>query len=100
LGALKIDSYEAGAAIIGCANLQTPVAGGLQKGQGEIAYYVAIKGEHDVYIIQRSVRGAAFDPAHPPITPEKIAMLMRDILPIKLCSKTDSRNACWDRPAR
>jgi len=100
IGEQKVDSYEAYSAIIGCANLPANQPTGVKQGQGEVAFYLAIKGARDIYVIQRAVRTNAFDPTRSPITVDRISTLMRDVQPIKICDLNVSQFTCWDRAAR
>jgi hypothetical protein len=99
LGAVTVDSYEAQAAIIGCASLPR-AASGARAGQGEIAYYLAIKGTHELYVIQRAVRGGAFDKRKAPITEANAARILETLQPVKICDSADSREQCAARKPR
>jgi hypothetical protein len=72
----------------------------MKHGQGEVAYYIAMKGARDLYVFQRAVRTAAFPLRNPPITATMGQELMKDIHPIKLCPKERSQFECWDRPVK
>ena len=100
VGEHTVDSYEAYSAIIGCGNMPANRPTGIKQGQGEVALYVAIKGTRDIYVIQRAVRTNAFDPARSPITVPRIAELIRDVQPIKICDLNVSQFTCWDRAPR
>jgi hypothetical protein len=99
LGAVTVDSYEAQAAIIGCASLPR-AAPGARAGQGEIAYYLAIKGTHELYVIQHAVRGGAFDKRKAPITEANAAQILEALQPVKVCDPVDSREQCAARKPR
>jgi hypothetical protein len=99
LGDRKVDSYDAYAAIMGCPRLPVD-AYGAKAGQGEIAYYLAIKGSNDLYVVQRAVRGNAFDKGKAPILPSNADEFMRPLQPIKICDRSESKGQCWGRPSR
>ena len=85
IGDLRVDGHDAHAAIIGCGSVAADRPSGLKKGQGEVAYFIAIRGRKDMYLVHRAVRGPEFDPRSPPITPANGLRLMRELEPIKLC---------------
>jgi len=92
LGDTKVDSFDAHTAIIGCGNL---------KGQGEIAYMVAIKGTQDVYLIQRAFRGAPFPRERPPLSAANVQeQAARPLEPIKICERAELQVQCWERRPR
>jgi hypothetical protein len=99
LGDRRVDSYDAHAAIIGCARLPIDVVGA-KAGQGELAYHLAIKGTDDVYVIQRALRGDAFDKDKAPISPTNAEDFMRALMPIKICDRSESKLECWARSPR
>lgn len=99
LGAVTVDSYEAQAAIIGCAALPRD-ASGAQRAQGEVAYYLAIKGTNDIYVIQRAVRSAAFDKRKAPISEANAAEILASLQPIKICDHADPPGQCAKRVPR
>jgi hypothetical protein len=84
LGDKKIDSLDAYAAIIGCGRLPNAVASA-NEGQSEIGLYVAIKGDRDVYVFQRAIRGNAFDKTKPPISATNIDDSFLLLHSLKLC---------------
>jgi len=96
---LRVDGQPAFSAIIGCASLAKPTAGA-QAGQGEVAYYVAVRGAKDMLLFQRAVRGAGFDKSKPPITPASGPKLFESLQPIKLCNPSNPPSACIMRKAR
>jgi hypothetical protein len=100
LGATRVDAYQAHAAIMGCARAPEAQRSGLAKGEGEVAYFVAIKGENELYIIQRAIRGAAFDSSKPPISAATLDQLWAPLQPIKVCRSSESRNDCLARKPR
>jgi hypothetical protein len=99
LGDRKIDSFDAHAAIMGCASMQAP-AFGAKAGQGEIAFYIAIKGTNDLYLVHRAMRGNAFDKNNPPMAPANAEGILRSLQPIKICERSEAQSQCWERGAR
>jgi len=97
LGERKVDTFDAHAAILGCANLPSSPSSGVKRRQGEVAYYLAIQGNRDLYVIQRAIRGNAFDRANPPINADNASEFMREIEPIKLCDHNLTPEQCWAR---
>lgn len=87
IGDLRVDGHDAHAAIIGCGSVPADRPYGLKKGQGEVAYFIAIRGRKDMYLIHRAMRGPEFDPRSPPITPANGPQLMGELEPIKLCER-------------
>jgi hypothetical protein len=87
IGDLRVDGNDAHAAIIGCGGVPADRPYGLKKGQGEVAYFLAIRGRNDMYLIHRAMRGPEFDPRSPPITPANGLQLMSELEPIKLCER-------------
>jgi len=99
LGDRKVDSFDAHAAILGCASMPTP-AFGAKAGQGEIGLYIAIKGTNDLYLVHRAMRGDAFDKNSPPIAPANAEGILRSLQPIKICERSEPQTQCWERRAR
>lgn len=93
MGDMKIDSYDAHAAIIGCARLQTEWLGA-KVGQSEISLFLAIKGANDFYVVKKAVRGDAFTKNDSPITPHNAANFMRALLPIRICEQSNPQSEC------
>lgn len=100
LGDRKVDSMDASTAIIGCSKFAAPTAFGAQAGQGEIAYYIAVKGTNDFYLLCRAMRGDEFDKGKPPISAAKGEEILKSLQPIKFCDKSEPQANCWDRPVR
>ena len=99
LGNMKIDSFDAHAAILGCARVEVE-AFGAKTGQGELAYYLAIKGTNDMYVVQRAIRGAAFAKSDALISPANAVEFMSAMQPIKVCERSNSLGECTARAAR
>jgi hypothetical protein len=91
LGDTKIDSFDAHTAIMGCANLGR---------QSEIAYYVAIRGSSDMYLIQHAFRDEPFDKSRPPISRAKAQELIASLQPIKICDRSEPQEQCSSRNPR
>jgi hypothetical protein len=96
---MRIDSYDAHAAIVGCARVDSAPMG-LKPGQSEVGYHLVIKGRNDVYVIYRAYRGEAFDKRKPPVTPADGRRFFATLQPIRLCESTESQFECWERRAR
>ena len=99
LGAKKIDTYDAHAAIMGCARVEVE-SFGAKTGQGELAYYLAIKGTNDLYVVQRAIRGAAFAKKDAPISPSSADAFMSAMQPIKVCERAATLLECSARAVR
>lgn len=99
LGHTTVDTFDAYAAIIGCAALPQSVSGA-REGQGEIAYYLVVKGREDLYLIHRAIRGPAFDTNAPPISSDNAGRIEASLQPVKLCDRDEPKPACWERESR
>ena len=99
LGDTKVGVYDAHAAILGCARVEVE-AFGAKTGQGELAYYLVIKGTNDMYVVQRAIRGAAFAKADAPISPGSAEAFMRAMQPIKVCERSGSQVDCAAQASR
>ena len=93
LGDLKVGERPAHAAIIGCATVPAGAAGA-GDGQGELAYYVAIRGANDMVVVQRAVRGRAFDRQRPPITPQVATAMHGAMAPLSVCALSEPPGKC------
>lgn len=94
VGSQFISGQEAFIAIIGCAEMPKDNITGLKKGMSEISYYVFIKGQRDLYIAHKSVRGPGFSPdKFPPFVEEAMADL-KDFLPLEFCKLSSPRGTC------
>jgi hypothetical protein len=106
LGDKKVDSFEASHAFMGCANMaQVDIKGISNKGKSDVAFYIAIKGTNDMYMIHRSVRGDAFNPKQIPVTQTTLDAWIMGLQPIKICERDPKFPAsgpqpCWERAAR
>ncbi len=98
LGERRVDSYLAFVAIIGCDGIQSDHFSGLRRGQGEIAYFVAIQGTNDIYLIHRAVRFKVGTSVQQVVDQVTLGMGATD--PIKLCEPDVPQTACWERRPR
>ncbi|MEM6581633.1 MAG: hypothetical protein AAF699_10195 [Pseudomonadota bacterium] len=89
-----IDGFETATAVLGCAEMPADHPTGVKKGQSEIGVYYAIKGEKDIYLIHRSIRGAAFEPSDTPITQANVESLIRPFSPLEVCKNTGGPAQC------
>ncbi|HIJ78689.1 MAG: hypothetical protein OEY01_06135 [Desulfobulbaceae bacterium] len=95
LGETEIDGHQAAHAIIGCTSLPVDVPSvGLKKGQGEISYYLAIDGENDIYVFNKSIRTDSSQNSISLVTPENYKNFIKDIVPISLCPKEGEAAEC------
>lgn len=93
LGELKVGERPAHAAIIGCGSMPAGEAGA-RAGQGEVAYYVAIRGTSDMVVVQRAVRGKAFDRKQPPITRQVASAMHAALQPLSVCGLSEPPAQC------
>ena len=92
LGHLTISKHKAFAAIMGCSNsLDNNSA---KKGKSELGYYIAIQGQHDYYLVHKSVRGASFDKDNTPINPDNADDFIAEFMPIELCQSGGEEYEC------
>lgn len=98
LGEGRVDSYSAFTAIIGCNGIQSNHPSGLRTGQGEIAYYIAIQGTNDIYLIHRAARFETGTSAQQVV--DQVTRGMGATGPIKLCELDVPQTACWERRPR
>lgn len=94
LGASKVDSYDAYSAIIGCAEFNESQPTGAQKGQSEMGYFYAIEGKADIYLINKSIRGNAFDAENPILNENNSDEFLKKILPIEICQLSGAQAEC------
>lgn len=86
-----IDGHETASAIMGCTRMPNTHLKGLQANAykalehlGEIGHYTAVKGENDLYLIHKSMRGEEFTSASAPIGIANYREFMSAITPFKL----------------
>jgi hypothetical protein len=94
IGQTTVDGYRSYEAIVGCANIQNDLSVGIKKGQGELAYFLAIEGDNDIYFIQKALRSQAFDQVNLPISKSNYKDFISSLLPISLCKKDGSPYEC------
>jgi len=82
----NIDGHNALSAIIGCASLPNQTS--------EIAYYLAIEGQNDLYLFHKSMRRKAFHVSNPPITKFNATQYISNFLPIELCKNIGKAHEC------
>ena len=100
LGDTKVDSRDAHGAIIGCAGPPAEKLAEGGKGLGEIAFYFAIRGSQDMYVIQRSIRTDEFKKADAPINGANVHLFFRQLQPVKLCDLNMTEIECVERKSR
>jgi hypothetical protein len=99
LGERQVDAHDAYAAIMGCGS----VVGGdpeVRSDQGEVAYYLVIKGAEDLYMLQSAVRRPVMNSRSSPIRPETVGAIERVLLSTKLCDRSGEPDSCWSRDPR
>lgn len=94
VGSPVIDGFNSTTAILGCSKLPNSHPTGAKKGQSEIGVYYSIQGEKDIYLIHKSIRGEAFEPASTPITKENLVSYIEPFGPIELCKNTGGQGQC------
>jgi hypothetical protein len=95
VGPLKISGHDAFAALVGCGTVSTG------EPRSEVAILLAVKGTADYYTIQWAERGQqSLQP--PRIDPEKWLGRLKQLYPIKLCSRIPNEPApylsCINQP--
>ena len=100
LGDTQVDAHDAHGAIMGCPGPPDGAPAAETKGLGEIAFYLAIRGSHDMYVLQRSIRAEPFRTADAPINGSNAYLFLRELQPIKLCDRTLPESACIERQSR
>lgn len=86
-----LNGHETARAIIGCTNMPNThiksvdgIAFKENSTLGEIGYYMAVRGKHDLFLIHKSVRGDAFNKDNPPFQAENYQEFLSTNLPISL----------------
>jgi TPR repeat protein len=92
LGVLKVDSYDARAGIVGCANFPGGDQAHPEPDHGHIVYYLAIRGEHGLVLLWRSKNVPPFDPSYPPLSKTNLPEMPQ----VKLCEKRASAQETMD----
>jgi len=97
----NVDSYNAMSAVIGCGEVPNNHPSGIKKGQGEFGYYVAIKGNNEMYLVNRSWRGGAYSIETMPIDQDDLSTWISNFKTIKVCEKNNKiATECWEREIR
>lgn len=94
LGHLTVSKHKAFAAIMGCSNSLDAKNSSAKKGKSELGYYIAVQGQHDYYLIHKSVRGAAFDKDNMPINSSNADDFIAEFMPIELCQAGGEESEC------
>jgi hypothetical protein len=83
LGATTVDGFKAHRAILGCSKVP---------GQNfsEMAYWLAIQGSKDIYVVQKAVRSELGNP----LNSSNIDSFIADIGPIELCKVGGQQYEC------
>lgn len=89
-----ISGHEAQGAIIGCTAVAKDHPSGLKKGNGEVAYYIAVKGKEDIYMFHKAIRQKEFTHETSPVTKENAKDFISDFMPIRLCKKGSKIDEC------
>ncbi|PKG56219.1 hypothetical protein CXF83_06735 [Shewanella sp. Choline-02u-19] len=86
-----IDGHQTASAIMGCTRMPNTHLNGLQANVykalehlGEIGHYTAVKGENDLYLIHKSMRGEEFTSTSAPVERANYREFMSAITPFKL----------------
>ncbi|MGI9331394.1 MAG: hypothetical protein ACR2QB_11855, partial [Gammaproteobacteria bacterium] len=85
LGTKDIQGFEAIEALHGCGKFTEDQPSGARRGQGEVAYVLAIQGRNDIYLIQKAMRVDSFKPKKSPLTAANLQDFVAEVLPISLC---------------
>lgn len=82
-----ISNHETSAAIIGCGEMPDGK-------QGEVGYFIAIKGENDLYFINKSKRSKPFLATSSPVTKENVTNYFSEFTPLDVCKAGGKENEC------
>jgi len=94
LGTISIQGFEAVEALHGCGKFTSDQPSGAKRGQGEVAYVLAIQGRNDIYLIQKAMRVDAFKPKKSPLTAKNLQDFVADLLPVSLCKVQQEGDEC------
>ena len=100
LGDTKLDGQDAHGAVMGCTGPPEAALAPGNKGLGEMAFYLAIRSNEDLFVLQRSVRAEAFQKADAPINAANAYLYFRELQPVKLCERDLPELACIQRKQR
>ena len=94
LGHLTVSKHKAFSAIMGCSNSPDAKNSSAKKGKSELGYYIAIQGQHDYFLIHKSIRGDSFDKDNAPINPDNADEFIAEFMPIELCQLGGEEYEC------
>tara|TARA_R110002074_G_scaffold402220_2_gene604795 strand:- start:91282 stop:91905 length:624 start_codon:yes stop_codon:yes gene_type:complete len=94
LGHLTVSKHEAFAAIMGCSNSGATKNSVVKEEKSELGYYIAIQGQHDYYLLHKSIRGASFEKDNMPINLDNADDFIAEFMPIELCRLGGEKSAC------
>jgi len=94
LGHLTVSKHKAFSAIMGCSNSLDAKNSSAKKGKSELGYYIAIQGQHDYFLIHKSIRGDAFDKDDTPINPDNAEEFIAEFMPIEICQLGGEEQEC------
>ena len=90
----QVFGYPAQSAIVGCASIDKDHPSGLKKGMSEIAYYIAVKGEQDIYLFHKAKRGKEFKVNSPPLNMSNADDFISNFMPFKICNGASQFHEC------
>lgn len=85
--------YDTALAVLGCPES----ADGATKGGSDMGVYLAIKGNHDMYLIGNLVSGHGFTPEAPPINQSNYREYLAMLAPMWLCDPQEDLETCRER---
>ena len=100
LGDTKVDGRDAHGAVMGCTGPPDSALAPGAKGLGEMAFYLAIRSDEDLFVLQRSMRAEAFSKADAPINAANAFTFFRELQPVKLCARELPELECIQRQQR
>lgn len=89
---LSISGYAAVTWLIGCPRLRRDSDD--EEAQGEMGFYLAIKGRNDFYVIEHALHTGIFSPGLEPMTQGNFLAYAAKTSPVALCSPGDSLSIC------
>jgi len=90
LGEKNVGDYPGYELITGCAKSPKNLPIGLKKGKSELFYTHVVKGDQDIYVFQKSLRGDAFNKGVPPVNKENLNAFLEGVFPLSLCRRNSS----------
>ncbi len=100
LGDTKVDGLDAHGAVMGCTGPPEGAVPPGGKGLGEMAFYLALRGSEDLFVLQRSKRADEFKKADAPINAANAFVFFREMQPVKLCPRDLPEVECVQRQPR